>query len=96
MSLPRTFVGFSSTDIRYWNLMLAWKENENIDFDFVNCQLQNEINSEDEAYIKSSDLFAREYIWLVNMHCLSVKIRDTSTSMFAGKQRWRLKKVVRL
>jgi hypothetical protein len=32
--------------------MLAWKENENIDFNFANCQLANEINSEDEAYIK--------------------------------------------
>ena len=52
MGLPKTFVGFSSTDIRYYRLMLAWKENENIDFNFANCQLANEINSEDEAYIK--------------------------------------------
>lgn len=52
MGLPRTFVGFSSTDIRYYRLMLAWKENENIDFNFTNCQLAKEINSEDEAYIK--------------------------------------------
>lgn len=53
MSIPRTFVGFSSTDIRYYRLMLAWKENENIDFDFTNCQLGEEINSENETYIKS-------------------------------------------
>ena len=52
MSIPRTFVGFSSTDIHYYRLMLAWKENEHIDFDFTNCQLANEINSENEAYIK--------------------------------------------
>lgn len=32
--------------------MLAWKENEHIDFNFTNCQLSQEINSEDEAYIK--------------------------------------------
>ncbi len=52
MGLPRTFVGFSSTDIHYWYLMLAWKENENIDFNFTNCQLHKEIRSNDEAYIK--------------------------------------------
>jgi hypothetical protein len=33
--------------------MLAWKENEHIDFNFTNCQLGSEINSENEAYIKS-------------------------------------------
>ncbi|AMO94540.1 hypothetical protein CFter6_1843 [Collimonas fungivorans] len=52
MPLPRTFVSFSSTDIHYYRLMLAWKANEHIDFDFTNCQLGSEINSEDEAYIK--------------------------------------------
>lgn len=53
MGLPRTFVGFSSTDIKYYYLMTAWKENENIDFDFINCQLANDINSDDEDYVKS-------------------------------------------
>lgn len=52
MRLPRTFVGFSSTDIHCYRLMLAWKANEKIDFDFTNCQLEREINSDDEAYIK--------------------------------------------
>ena len=52
MGLPRTFVGFSSSDIHYYRLMLAWKKNEHIDFNFANCQLGQEINSEDEAYIK--------------------------------------------
>lgn len=52
MGLPRTFVGFSSTDIRYYHLMLAWKGNENIDFNFADCQLHSEINSSDEIYIK--------------------------------------------
>lgn len=52
MGLPRTFVGFSSTDIRYYWLMKAWKENENIDFNFTDCQLHNDINSDDEAYVK--------------------------------------------
>jgi Thoeris protein ThsB, TIR-like domain len=53
MGLPRTFVGFSSTDIKYYRLMLAWKENEHIDFNFTDCQLATELRSEDEQYIKS-------------------------------------------
>ncbi|MFN7204360.1 MAG: TIR domain-containing protein [Burkholderiales bacterium] len=53
MGLPRTFVGFSSTDIRYYRLMQAWKANEHIDFNFTDCQLGSELNSENEAYIKS-------------------------------------------
>ena len=52
MGLPRTFVGFSSTDIHYYRLMCAWKNNSKIDFNFVDCQLAQEINSENEAYIK--------------------------------------------
>jgi MTH538 TIR-like domain (DUF1863) len=52
MGLPRTFVGFSSTDLRSYWLLLAWKAHEHIDFDFVDCQLQQELNSENEAYIK--------------------------------------------
>lgn len=53
MGLPATFVGFSSTDIKYYRLMQAWKEHEKIDFDFRDCQLQDEINSENEDYIKA-------------------------------------------
>jgi hypothetical protein len=53
MSLPRTFVGFSSTDIREYRLMQAWKAHEHIDFDFTDCQLQSELRSNDESYIKS-------------------------------------------
>ena len=53
MGLPRTFVGFSSTDIHYFRLMQAWKANEHIDFNFTDCQLDNEINSQNEVYIKS-------------------------------------------
>lgn len=52
MSLPRTFVGFSSTDLNYYRLMTAWKANEHIDFNFCDCQLQQELNSDNEAYIK--------------------------------------------
>ncbi|GIQ65476.1 molecular chaperone Tir [Paenibacillus cisolokensis] len=52
MGLPRTFIGFSSTDIHYYRLMQAWKQNERIDFHFTDCQLHSEIDSENEAYIK--------------------------------------------
>lgn len=48
----RCFVGFSSTDKNYYDLMTAWKENENIDFDFIDCQLPQALDSENEAYIK--------------------------------------------
>jgi len=52
MGLPRTFVGFSSTDLHYYRLMLAWKQNEHIDFNFADCQLEQEIDSDNESYIK--------------------------------------------
>jgi hypothetical protein len=52
MALPRTFVGFSSADIRYYRMMCAWKVHEHIDFDFADFQLDNAINSENEYYIK--------------------------------------------
>jgi len=32
--------------------MLAWKAHEHIEFNFTDCQLQGELNSENEAYIK--------------------------------------------
>jgi hypothetical protein len=51
MSRPRTFVGFSSTDLHYYRLMQAWKAHEHIDFNFVDCQLQRELVSENEQYI---------------------------------------------
>lgn len=52
MGLPRTFIGFSSTDMKSYRLMLAWKANSKIDFNFADCQLHSEVNSEDEQYIK--------------------------------------------
>jgi hypothetical protein len=51
-TLPRTFVGFSSTDIGQYRLMCAWKAHEHIDFDFADFQLDQAINSTDENYIK--------------------------------------------
>lgn len=45
-------MGFSSTDIHCYRLMQAWKENEHINFNFTDCQLASEIDSESEAYIK--------------------------------------------
>lgn len=47
----RCYVGFSSTDKKYFDLMKAWKANQNHDFDFIDCQLDTAINSENEDYI---------------------------------------------
>lgn len=52
MTLPRTFVGFSSTDITKYYLMCAWKAHEHIDFNFADCQLQTVLDSTNEEYIK--------------------------------------------
>jgi MTH538 TIR-like domain (DUF1863) len=53
MALPRTFVSFSSTDIKYYRTMQMWKANDKIDFDFADFQLDEAINSENPYYIKS-------------------------------------------
>lgn len=53
MGLPRAFVGFSSTDIHYYRLMKAWKNNTRFDFNFTDCQIADPINSENEEYIKN-------------------------------------------
>lgn len=62
MGLPRTFIGLSSTDIKYYRLMQAWKAHEHIDFDFADCQLHSEINSEDVMYPEKNRLFGSETI----------------------------------
>lgn len=69
MGLPRAFVGFSSADIHYYRLMQAWKANKNIDFNFASCQLQSEVNSENEAYIKRK---CRERINLAGKYVLLI------------------------
>lgn len=77
MGLPRSFVGFSSTDMLQYRLMLAWKAKENIDFDFYNCQLQNEINSDDEDYIKRK---CKERIKLATTYVMLIG-KDTRRKM---------------
>ncbi len=52
MGLPRTLVGFSSTDLHSYKAMQAWKTNHNIDFDFTDCKLNYAINANNEAYVK--------------------------------------------
>jgi hypothetical protein len=54
MALPRTFVSFSSTDIRSYRTMQMWKANENIDFNFADFQLDESINSQHPYYITSA------------------------------------------
>jgi len=53
MNLPRTFVSFSSSDIRYYHMMRAWKASENIDFNCADFQLEERINSSNSYYIKT-------------------------------------------
>jgi hypothetical protein len=72
MGLPRTFVGFSSTDIHYYRLMLAWKHHEHIDFNFTDCQLHNEIRSNNEARIRS--LHSPKAQAEVNLSCVQENI----------------------
>jgi hypothetical protein len=69
MGLPRTFVGFSSTDIHCFRLMQAWKAHEHIDFNFADCQLHTEVNSENEAYIKKK---CRERINMAGKYVLLI------------------------
>jgi hypothetical protein len=77
MGLPRTFVGFSNTDTVQYRLMLSWKAKENIDFDFYNSQLQNEINSDDEDYIKRK---CKERIKLATTYIMLIG-KDTRLKM---------------
>jgi hypothetical protein len=53
LSLPRTFVSFSSADKRRYDLMCAWKAHEHIDFNFADFQLEEAISSQNPYYIKS-------------------------------------------
>ena len=52
-NLARTFVSFSSTDKIRYDLMCAWKAHEHINFNFVDFQLDEAINSKTLYYIKS-------------------------------------------
>jgi hypothetical protein len=54
VALPRTFVGFSSTDIPRYRTMCAWKANEHTDFNFVDFQLDAAINSNNENSVKQT------------------------------------------
>lgn len=84
MGLPRTFVGFSSTDINSYRLMQAWKAHEHIDFNFTDCQLASSINSEDEQYIKK---LCRERI---NMAGKFIQIIGKDTRTKHKYVRWEL------
>jgi hypothetical protein len=75
MALPRTFVGFSSTDIGYYRLMCAWKAHDDIDFNFADFQLDEAIDSENEYYIKSK---CRDRIRLSDTYILLIG-NDTRT-----------------
>ena len=44
----KTYVIFNGDDIHYYRLMLAWKENDNIDFDFNDAHDIGGIRSDSE------------------------------------------------
>ena len=48
----RVFFSFSSTDIKQYYLMKAWKQNPHTDFTFIDYQLPTAIRSENIPYIK--------------------------------------------
>ncbi|RDC50952.1 hypothetical protein DVA85_16175 [Acinetobacter sp. RIT592] len=50
--VSRVFFSFSSTDIKQYYLMKAWKKNPNTDFTFIDYQLPTVIRSENIPYIK--------------------------------------------
>ena len=81
MTITKTFVSFSSTDILHYRLMLAWKENERIDFNFSNCQLAQEINSKDEAYIKGK---CRERIQMAGTFAVLIGQDTRSKHKYVG------------
>lgn len=49
--------------------MQAWKAHEHIDFNFADCQLEAEVNSENEAYIKKK---CRERINMAGTYALLI------------------------
>lgn len=75
MPLPRTFVSFSSTDYNCYQMMRAWKANDNTDFNFVDCQLERALDSENEQYIKRS---CRERLRMAGTFLLLIG-HDTAT-----------------
>lgn len=82
MNLPRTFVGFSSTDIQAYRLMQAWKAHEHIDFDFCDCQAQGDLDSDDEGYIK------RKFRARINMAGTYIMLIGTDTRFKHKYVRW--------
>lgn len=73
--LARTFVSFSSTDIRYYRTMQMWKAHEHIDFNFADFQLDEAINSQNPSYIKQ---VCRDKVRKVDTFVLLIG-NDTST-----------------
>jgi hypothetical protein len=51
--LARTFVSFSSTDINYYRMMMAWNASEHIEFNFKDFQLEEALNTTSPSRIKA-------------------------------------------
>ena len=92
MALPRTFVGFSSSDISYYHLMCAWKAHDHIDFDFADFQIDEAINSTNEYYIKQ--VCRNKIAGPISTPCLSAAIPTSKQRSSSGKSKSLSKKVV--
>ena len=78
MVRPDAFVGYSSTDIGYYRLMLAWRTH----FDFWDCQLQNELGSQDDTGIK------RDYQGRINVGDTYLMLIGADTRFKHKYARW--------
>lgn len=86
MGLPRTFVGFSSTDIKSCWLMLAWKANDNIDSIFPIASLIRKLIQRTRHTLRASAV--NESVWWVRSQSSSDRTPAPNTNMCAGKWRW--------
>ena len=70
MELPKTWVGFSSTDAGYFEAMMCWRDAENIPFNFTTTFLHRQPERQDRAFVKNycAEQLApgSRYIFLIN------------------------------
>ena len=69
--------------------MKAWKANNKTTFDFINCQLGSEINSENEFYIKR---LCKERI---NMSSTFIQLIGEDTKFKYKYVRWEIEQAIK-
>jgi hypothetical protein len=53
MELPTAFVSFSSADAQFYRTMRTWRPGTSARFRFTDCQIAQEIHTNDETHIKA-------------------------------------------